>query len=601
MKPNTKFLAGIAAGVLAIVLIGATTTLIDYPTQLKRTPNFPDNNSAFANFGAACTAAQSSGTFGLLLSKSWLNAPTQTITCNVNAVSGGKIQPANGSTITITGSFTGDLSQHFDTSLGGTVLLKGPVGNTYPQWFGAVADGVTNDLAAIQSAVYAVCRNGTGGTVYIPGANAVYAVVGGINIGACFNFQVTGDKGVTLRVPNGTVDTPWQSLGTYGFDSTLKIIQSTNIKISNLKIDGNLSNRTANVGSESDNSNILVQLSTNVYIDNMDLEGSTTDCVDSATYGASNDFNTNVQVTNNYCNGARRNGFSLTAQHGYLLSGNYEFGAGFNQPLTCASNVPCAGSGVDVEPVSTTSSTDVYILNNTFFSNAGWFAASIAGLGTTRLTFQGNHIYNNLNSNVNGAAGLNIDSNDGTNYSHGVIVDNNEIVKNGWWGIIARATFGLSITNNYIAFNALQGIGLYNVVGANITGNYLEGNGGGGIASAAGAVHNVLISGNILKNNCTTAGSAFSLANFPSVSGVPCPAIYVQPADSNSMLAVNSNLVFNDFAYTPLSSPIIFGTGSASNMVFNTNTCRNFNTTKGSSCVQSSDGSSTYSGIGNIP
>lgn len=65
---------------------------------------------------------------------------------------GGIIRPDNGVTVTIAGSFEAGLYQCFDTSAGGTIHFgPGVVETLYPQWFGAVGDGVVDDTVAIQS------------------------------------------------------------------------------------------------------------------------------------------------------------------------------------------------------------------------------------------------------------------------------------------------------------------------------------------------------------------------------------------------------------------------------------------------------------------
>ncbi len=76
----------------------------------------------------------------VVLSEAWLSVPTQSCAMNIRAVKGGSIQPGSGQTVSLTGSFAGDMTQHFDLSAGGSVSLAGPTGNFLPEWWGAKND-----------------------------------------------------------------------------------------------------------------------------------------------------------------------------------------------------------------------------------------------------------------------------------------------------------------------------------------------------------------------------------------------------------------------------------------------------------------------------
>ncbi len=67
---------------------------------------------------------------------------------------GARLQIKSGATLTIGGSIDAPLSQIFDMQ-GGTVVqsMTTRVAEIYPQWWGAVGDGTTNDTPAIQSAL----------------------------------------------------------------------------------------------------------------------------------------------------------------------------------------------------------------------------------------------------------------------------------------------------------------------------------------------------------------------------------------------------------------------------------------------------------------
>ncbi len=109
-------------------------------------------NSAFlydigySSLADACQIAQSNNkTLGL--TKDWSGLTTQALECNIHAFTGGKLRPSSAQIVTIDGSFSGDLTQHFDMSNGGTVApFKTPV--WYPEWWGVTASATSLDTSA---------------------------------------------------------------------------------------------------------------------------------------------------------------------------------------------------------------------------------------------------------------------------------------------------------------------------------------------------------------------------------------------------------------------------------------------------------------------
>jgi len=116
-------------------------------------------NSAFlydigyTTLANACNAASGAGKT-LMLTKIWSGLPTQSLACNIQAMANGLIKPASGQTVTLAGSFDGVLTQHFDTSAGGTFnMASANVSSWYIQWFGGKGDyvfgtGGTDNCAA---------------------------------------------------------------------------------------------------------------------------------------------------------------------------------------------------------------------------------------------------------------------------------------------------------------------------------------------------------------------------------------------------------------------------------------------------------------------
>lgn len=108
------------------------------------------SDAGYPTLSAACSAAAAAGV-RLTLSKTW--DMDGTCAADIHAYKGGILKPANGHTITLTGSFDGDLSQHFDLSPGGKVVAETGFRSrpAYASWFGVTNDGVATS-ATLQRA-----------------------------------------------------------------------------------------------------------------------------------------------------------------------------------------------------------------------------------------------------------------------------------------------------------------------------------------------------------------------------------------------------------------------------------------------------------------
>lgn len=107
-----------------------------------------DDRAALA---AADAAAAVAGNPLILLAGVHRIASNLTITAPVHFQPGAILKPDSGITVTLSGGMTSALRKVFDLSAGGTVSVrKVPV--VYPQWWGAAADGSTDDTSALQAA-----------------------------------------------------------------------------------------------------------------------------------------------------------------------------------------------------------------------------------------------------------------------------------------------------------------------------------------------------------------------------------------------------------------------------------------------------------------
>jgi hypothetical protein len=105
----------------------------------------------YPTLASACTAANAVGAT-LVVSLRWNNLLTQALSCPIMFLAGGILKPASGQTVTLSASIAGTLTQHFDPSAGGSILLTGAIAAIYPQWFGS---GLTADDTAAFTAMFA--------------------------------------------------------------------------------------------------------------------------------------------------------------------------------------------------------------------------------------------------------------------------------------------------------------------------------------------------------------------------------------------------------------------------------------------------------------
>lgn len=113
-----------------------------------------------------------------------------TLTDPVELIGDGAYVIAAGVTLTINGPFRAPLKQVF-SGAGAVAFGAGAVNEVYPQWFGAKADGSTDDSAAIAGALAAVVD---GGTIKAPAGTYVVAM----------NAMSFGGKSVSLIGDNAT-------------------------------------------------------------------------------------------------------------------------------------------------------------------------------------------------------------------------------------------------------------------------------------------------------------------------------------------------------------------------------------------------------------
>jgi len=155
--------------------------------QIIEVRNLSDLSRAFSvPAGCARTA----------LIKAPVSCPTLTIPKHVRLkiVPGGAIDVAAGNTLTIAGKFEAGRNQVF-SGRGAVRFARGSTATSYPEWFGAKADGIHDSTAALQSAVDSLT---TGSIQFGPG---VYRISDSIKLLNKSDITFTGNQS-TMRQTN---------------------------------------------------------------------------------------------------------------------------------------------------------------------------------------------------------------------------------------------------------------------------------------------------------------------------------------------------------------------------------------------------------------
>jgi hypothetical protein len=230
-------------------IFSGTGTITFNPVNLRpvATSWFGDLNTAVSQIGAVNSVT-------LVVTDAQTLTANLTVTENIQLVveSGGSIVKASTYTCTIANLEAG-LYQVFDGFSSGDVVLDGAIDALYPQWFGVVADGITN-----MSSEFTVAMNAAVGVapLYVPPASSNYYFTSGLTVppgivvrggfpnrndnldwGSVLEFSSAVSVGLTK---SGTDDnfTYIDNLGIVGPDqvSTTGILANRYMKISNLFI-----------------------------------------------------------------------------------------------------------------------------------------------------------------------------------------------------------------------------------------------------------------------------------------------------------------------------------------------------------------------------
>lgn len=133
-------------------LIGFEPTGGNTPITVAVALNTEILDVGFTSLLSACAAAVAAGK-NLVLTLSW--DANGTCAASIQARKGGIIAPTTGHTVTLTGSFDGDQTQHFSTAGGGLFATSSgfSVEHMNVKWWGATGNGTTDDGPSVRSAL----------------------------------------------------------------------------------------------------------------------------------------------------------------------------------------------------------------------------------------------------------------------------------------------------------------------------------------------------------------------------------------------------------------------------------------------------------------
>jgi parallel beta-helix repeat protein len=384
--------------------------------------------------------------------------------------------------------------------------------------FGAVGDGVTDDTAAIQSAI-----NSGAGKILFPKGTFLSGLLTPAN-----NVSLVGfGRGISILKLKSGADT--------------QLVFGTSISafnISGLEIDGNKSNQSL--------ARNLLQFfsSTNISVVNNHIHDASQDAIyftgcndcliegnkindndrNGVSCGAAVDTSVNMRIMHNDISGhtgANDIGISLEPAAKSLVFGNTltDNWDGVTLAGDGTETIDCNENTIQGNTITATAASNRAIVvagvsrvtdNNLILENkiSGHYARGIVGLTTVGNTFSGNIIEDLSGTNSLAFEGISIDDS---------VISNNRIAGSQLHGLLLTSSDGNTIVGNHVFNNSLlaanvrDGIRLDSCSGTTVTGNYSSGtNQQFGIRENTAATANTF-SGNYVSGNAT--GGYYMVAN----------------------------------------------------------------------------------------
>lgn len=387
---------------------------------------------------------------------------------------------------------------------------------------GAVGDGTTDDTSAIQAAISALPTGG--GTLYFPAASSFYAISSGFTLSGLSNIMITGTAGAEIRFIAGTVDTVYNSWPNYAKDSIFRLLNCNDILIENLKLNSNISNRTAHASTESFNSCLTIAACNRVTVRKCFITEGMTDGI-IVMYNQGGTLSTQATITDCTITKCRRNNISLIGQNGATVKSCLLDAAGTVQGVS-------PKAGLDIEPDGTTGrSLNVVVQANTLTNNAGTYGMSVGGTGTTNLA-----VVDNIFSASSASSGLNVETGNAQ-----VVVRGNIFTGHTNSAGIRVVGTGVDIIQGNVFYNNRYGVnGAASADKLSIIGNKFISN--GFTAVVLTSFINVAVNDNAFTDNNSSTGETNGAGY----------ALFASPTDSSSIITFHDNILTNTVGASPL-------------------------------------------------
>ncbi|WP_409342064.1 right-handed parallel beta-helix repeat-containing protein [Paenibacillus sp. MBLB4367] len=466
------------------------------------------------------------------------------------------------------------------------------------KWFGAKGDGVTDDTAAVQAALYSGA-----GTTFVP--DGTYIIDGVVTA----PFNIAPNRGLDIPdhthlqlSPKAVLKMKTNASDAY---TVIRIQDRTHVKLSGGTIEGDRSTHTGTTGEWG--YGICLNGAKNVTIEDVIIKNCWGDGIFINQGIATTAPSSNVKIVGITCDNNRRQGMSVLA-----VDGMYVEGSSFRN-----TNGTAPQSGIDFEPEAALSQQNknvkiigcefignvgdgiqmnrynegFVISGNTFTGNGGrgvsiFLAKDCTVSGNSLNGHQSNYAISALNSNriqivgnrcAGNFQGIYVGANASwTSIMSGEdnLIADNVVEANGYWGILISSSYN-QIVGNLVDRNTDYGIYLYtalhNIVSGNkttrnkigiiasvnssdnaISNNISEWNGEDGIRVDSGA--NNLVAGNsctgngvnlnatysnIVLDGCTDSSVQSNVCRRGSLTNKPAYGIYLKGAGSANVLTNN--------------------------------------------------------------
>lgn len=282
--------------------------------------------------------------------------------------------------------------------------------------FGAIGDGTTDDTLAINNAINSINK----GVIFVP--RGTYLLSGPINLKS--DIVLIGEGNATTFKVKDNININ---------DNIIKIVNASNVTLSNFGVDGNRANQDETIYTQYA---VFVSNTQNVTVDNLNVYNA--NGVGIQIYASNN-----CTVFNCKSHGNRYHGYECEQCVNCVFDTSY----GYNN----------ARHGIFISPgeVGGTGSINNTIVNCCFNGNTQYGVAFAVDAQGISIGLSKNNVVENCQINGNGYYGISIYRVDNC------VINGNNITNNGAFGIQVYRALNNIICNNKLYHNSALGSGLY--------------------------------------------------------------------------------------------------------------------------------------------